>query len=146
MQCYRRRWLCHRDFAFQYRKRYGLHAICCWVVSIRNFKRFNTASGMDCMQSASNSGLITMMFRFNTASGMDCMQFAYMLFALSNLMLFQYRKRYGLHAMRRRGRQLCPAEEFQYRKRYGLHAISTCESLGIEIKRFNTASGMDCMQ
>ena len=38
---------------------------------------------------------------------------------------FQYRKRYGLHAIGRRATKfLLKAYEFQYRKRYGLHAIS----------------------
>ena len=36
--------------------------------------------------------------RFNTASGMDCMQFRTN-FRLSQTMAFQYRKRYGLHAI-----------------------------------------------
>ena len=59
---------------FQYRKRYGLHAIL-------------TTSERELFSSC-----------FNTASGMDCMQsgIAYLLFALSR---FQYRKRYGLHAI-----------------------------------------------
>ena len=44
--------------------------------------------------------------------------------------LFQYRKRYGLHAIGKildRPRQI---EEFQYRKRYGLHAIAMQDSMG----------------
>ena len=35
---------------FQYRKRYGLHAMRRWHVRTLNGARFNTASGMDCMQ------------------------------------------------------------------------------------------------
>ena len=62
--------------------------------------------------------------RFNTASGMDCMQYG--LFTEKEFLAkeFQYRKRYGLHAIaeepisRGNGPHL-----FQYRKRYGLHAI-----------------------
>ena len=37
---------------FQYRKRYGLHAIRQKYHSNRGGLRFNTASGMDCMQFA----------------------------------------------------------------------------------------------
>ena len=60
---------------FQYRKRYGVHAIiqkitCRWL-----FRSFNTASGMDCMQLS-----IRFCTRIATFS-------------------FQYRKRYGLHAI-----------------------------------------------
>ena len=38
--------------------------------------------------------------------------------------LFQYRKRYGLHAIRfPQAEKTGKAFPFQYRKRYGLHAI-----------------------
>ena len=37
-------------------------------------------------------------------------------------------------------------EMFQYRKRYGLHAIMPSSEKGSEKLSFNTASGMDCMQ
>ena len=83
---------------FQYRKRYGLHAI-----SHRQERRFASLS-------------------FNTASGMDCMQFQFVnhltrclevsipqaVWIACNVLtydprkvivVFQYRKRYGLHAM-----------------------------------------------
>ena len=85
------------------------------------------------------------------------------------IVTFQYRKRYGLHAI---GLFLsCSKAQdlFQYRKRYGLHAISNlcrkrnscfvsipqavwiaCNSTKNNVKfsrlSFNTASGMDCMQ
>ena len=36
---------------------------------------------------------------------------------------FQYRKRYGLHAINEIEDDLDDIREFQYRKRYGLHAI-----------------------
>ena len=39
------------------------------------------------------------------------------------LILFQYRKRYGLHAITEAAAKLLQGEKFQYRKRYGLHAI-----------------------
>ena len=35
---------------------------------------------------------------------------------------------------------------FQYRKRYGLHAMTKPEDIDLNAKGFNTASGMDCMQ
>ena len=87
------------------------------------------------------------------------------------MLSFQYRKRYGLHAMMDRWLQRrdslgfntasgmdCMqfyaaiskafyAVQFQYRKRYGLHAIlPTVWSSCLGLHRFNTASGMDCMQ
>ena len=64
----------------------------------------------------------------------------------ARLTRFQYRKRYGLHAMTTPKWRMTTISKFQYRKRYGLHAIEarlTLESLSIG---FNTASGMDCMQ
>ena len=83
--------------------------------------------------------------------------------------LFPYRKRYGLHAISQKGENIMINEVsipqavwiacngavvnlesriylFQYRKRYGLHAIRTSELLDEKVTRFNTASGMDCMQ
>ena len=82
---------------------------------------------------------------FNTASGMDCMQSPMRSTSFARF-LFQYRKRYGLHAILsfhtgiRSLRVSIPqavwiacnfqfprvsynAATFQYRKRYGLHAI-----------------------
>ena len=44
-------------------------------------------------------------------------------------------------ALRRRTIRL-----FQYRKRYGLHAINEKRIAELEKCSFNTASGMDCMQ
>ena len=107
-------------------------------------------------------------FRFNTASGMDCMQYLRAIMAL-RILWFQYRKRYGLHAI------WCPQSgvrgyrvsipqavwiacnsgtqsqrrlisTFQYRKRYGLHAICSSTRVYRGCCCFNTASGMDCMQ
>ena len=84
--------------------------------------------------------------------------------------MFQYRKRYGLHAINAKCDDDCEEEKFQYRKRYGLHAIglrhlmksprifvSIPQAVWIacnyddeneyeEESGFNTASGMDCMQ
>ena len=60
---------------------------------------------------------------------------------------FQYRKRYGLHAILTPHELAIVADEFQYRKRYGLHAIRLLLSMSVSCRLcFNTASGMDCMQ
>ena len=59
---------------------------------------------------------------FNTASGMDCMQFC----NAGHISYVEF--------------------EFQYRKRYGLHAIRLIPFLRTNSESFNTASGMDCMQ
>ena len=107
---------------FQYRKRYGLHAI--YDLYRRRSQKFcfNTASGMDCMQLSMNSTAVDVMARFNTASGMDCMQF------VSAMVKKEFPNR------------------FQYRKRYGLHAINLPPPISCVNSGFNTASGMDCMQ
>ena len=84
--------------------------------------------------------------------------------------MFQYRKRYGLHAMVNDLFGGNAIGMFQYRKRYGLHAMRKRSKSGqrkgvsipqavwiacnmkkfnfaeIEVRGFNTASGMDCMQ
>ena len=82
---------------------------------------------------------------FNTASGMDCMQY---LFADEQVVRneFQYRKRYGLHAIvyvntsdARYTVSIPQAVWIACNSRNRLHAVCV-------IKRFNTASGMDCMQ
>ena len=89
---------------FQYRKRYGLHAIS--RPSSRGLRRFNTASGMDCMQLPRSSS-------YRRVCG-----------------AFQYRKRYGLHAIAKNVNNVLVVGLFQYRKRYGLHAILSPGSLG----------------
>ena len=108
---------------FQYRKRYGLHAMytmtmqewfhemvsipqAVWIACNEGYGNhnflgtcFNTASGMDCMQ---YHGIGRRMFwasGFNTASGMDCMQSKRTLCIRKMIAMFQYRKRYGLHAI-----------------------------------------------
>ena len=63
-----------------------------------------------------------------------------------NMSGFQYRKRYGLHAICRRVPWRKAPLSFQYRKRYGLHAMVRLDFLGASGCCFNTASGMDCMQ
>ena len=59
---------------------------------------------------------------FNTASGIDCMQLGRVIGVDDCVAVFQYRKRYGLHAMKKMKKEI------------------------IKVWRFNTASGMDCMQ
>ena len=163
------RWMSHSQsrIRFQYRKRYGLHAMRHGFCRTNKGIRFNTASGMDCMQFTSIIRQIKKASSFNTASGMDCMQLS----MSGHLVLqpaFQYRKRYGLHAINNEW-GIIPSQKFQYRKRYGLHAIYSLQpSTSIRAfqyrKRyglhailsflfcrlshicFNTASGMDCMQ
>ena len=156
---------------FQHRKRYGLHAMKTSSFLDLWFGGFNTASGMDCMQSASRCSRLPVcqvsipqavriacncgssdcsvhLGRFNTASGTDCMQYPRCVCdggssAVSipqavriacnrtrskrtrAFLSFQYRKRYGLHAMDNGGFNFHPLM-FQYRKRYGLHAIGGC--------------------
>ena len=44
------------------------------VGTVRLSGSFNTASGMDCMQFVENATVVSVEARFNTASGMDCMQ------------------------------------------------------------------------
>ena len=63
----------------------------------------------------------------------------------TELWLFQYRKRYGLHAIFSFLPQQWSQSRFQYRKRYGLHAIIN-KMKNLPRRSFNTASGMDCMQ
>ena len=129
---------------FQYRKRYGLHAIfpeaesgrvyvvsipqAVWIACNRLLARKESSLGK--FQYRKRYGLHAILHAlrtvgsydcFNTASGMDCMQWRTSLRKCGRL-TFQYRKRYGLHAM------ILP-----YRRYDGVNS-------------FNTASGMDCMQ
>ena len=99
---------------------------------------------MDCMQfeirNTSYAGMC-----FNTASGMDCMQShplgrgkvdgwvsipQAVWIACNGYMVDLDEIRYA----------------FQYRKRYGLHAMQKGEITAKRVMCFNTASGMDCMQ
>ena len=136
----------HIAYVFQYRKRYGLHAIARKREQGHPKMRFNTASGMDCMQFRLQGGsqtasqvsipqavwiacnwwrgarLYSRSRSFNTASGMDCMQSKFDAAEDANEG-FQYRKRYGLHAIDMLKGKRKESAPFQYRKRYGLHAI-----------------------
>ena len=87
-----------RKQVFQYRKRYGLHAILTKYAREISPFGFNTASGMDCMQCRTVC--------LPTLGGK-----------------FQYRKRHGLHAIVPSSEFDEEVGMFQYRKRYGLHAI-----------------------
>ncbi len=77
---------------------------------------------------------------------MDCMQSSRRTLLRGMSALFQYRKRYGLHAIASVVFNNLIEIWFQYRKRYGLHAIGRTRLLCRRMCRFNTASGMDCMQ
>ena len=111
---------------FQYRKRYGLHAIGRGSLRRAFLRGFNTASGMDCMQC--NDDLTAKVERAKQP-------------------WFQYRKRYGLHAM---------VNEFKLIKL--MYCVSIPQAVWIACNLrptarapprascFNTASGMDCMQ
>ena len=176
---------------FQYRKRYGLHAMKRIAIKVRRGCRFNTASGMDCMQFdqqeqcrrrcvsipqavwiACNRSITarkssSSRFQYRKRYGLHAMARSlhiyvriysfqyrkrYGLHAIlvarlgcSTRRVFQYRKRYGLHAIFYRC-SIRRTEKFQYRKRYGLHAMKEFIKPTYNTNRFNTASGMDCMQ
>ena len=130
---------------FQYRKRYGLHAISSSSRSSRILLSFNTASGMDCMQYHRHElFLAEQRFQYRKRYGLHairtcaasdctvCVSIPQAVWIACNERrgfchlvdgLFQYRKRYGLHAIKS-GKHRCKLHSsFQYRKRYGLHAI-----------------------
>ena len=107
---------------FQYRKRYGLHAI---------FRPDSYTYTYEMFQYRKRYGLHAIN-RGTSHRGRS--------------KSFQYRKRYGLHAIEVVKRIEEQENMFQYRKRYGLHAIADPEFFKAVIESFNTASGMDCMQ
>ena len=117
-------------FVFQYRKRYGLHAIVASPFRERtHHARFNTASGMDCMQFEIPFLLIQYArVSIPQAVWIACNEKGE--FPCGDKKVFQYRKRYGLHAIRQWRDYSHPPLWFQYRKRYGLHAILSPGSLG----------------
>ena len=106
---------------------------------------FNTASGMDCMQFAIFRLRFANWQRFNTASGMDCMQLAQDRVPLRDHRLFQYRKRYGLHAI-----SILPTTELRLMVSIPQAVWIACNKKPADeddqFTGFNTASGMDCMQ
>ena len=91
---------------FQYRKRYGLHAIARCTTGVLLFASFNTASGMDCMQLPCSNGRIGRL-------GVSIPQAVWI---ACNREIFDT--------------VWAEAYEFQYRKRYGLHAIPSLTALG----------------
>ena len=86
------------------------------------FRGFNTASGMDCMQSST-------LIAFFAILGVSIPQAVWI--ACNKVFNLDVEKEYFM---------------FQYRKRYGLHAISSHGAPRLRLLCFNTASGMDCMQ
>ena len=86
------------EWLFQYRKRYGLHAIFFYLHTVQKEVRFNTASGMDCMQSRSRPMMVS-------RSSVSIPQAVWIacnagLGDGNNFVCrVQYRKRYGLHAI-----------------------------------------------
>ena len=109
---------------FQYRKRYGLHAI----EGKRRFAggNFEEVSIPQAVWIACNSRILRSLRAW--------------------ISRFQYRKRYGLHAINALTLWHLGRVSFQYRKRYGLHAIFDIIRINHDLSSFNTASGMDCMQ
>ena len=88
---------------------------------------FNTASGTDCMQSAVafedkiDLSIVSIPQAVRIACNLRVIRSS-----LRNRLRFQYRKRYGLHAMGGWSPRLGNDPNwFQYRKRYGLHAITS---------------------
>ena len=99
--------------------------IACNEISERMDELFNEVSIPQAVWIACNHPVTvskTLFGGFNTASGMDCMQLI-MKFMNAFSFQFQYRKRYGLHAIIREMSGRAYFVGFQYRKRYGLHAI-----------------------
>ena len=107
---------------FQYRKRYGLHAI----IKFRGFEDHPVVSIPQAVWIACNDPgkLCACLLKVSIPQAVwiacnispGCM--------LSPIMLFQYRKRYGLHAISAWLMKLPRwLGQFQYRKRYGLHAM-----------------------
>ena len=108
---------------FQYRKRYGLHAIRMRLWRYGRTKLgFNTASGTDCMQFACVEGVVdTIVVSIPQAVRIACNIICIII--AGSFAVFQYRKRYGLHAIRVIVEEARLGRVFQYRKRYGLHAM-----------------------
>ena len=84
---------------FQYRKRYGLHAMFLILRELgRQFAGFNTASGMDCMQSGTfHADDVFAVVSIPQAVWIACNDSTPDQKGIGGW--FQYRKRYGLHAI-----------------------------------------------
>ena len=110
---------------------------------------FNTASGTDCMQYLSAHFLAAPMACFNTASGTDCMQCSRLSKMQTQSFSFQYRKRYGLHAMRHGALMSRLWVGTSFNTASGTDCMQLKEEFHHEKQcdqGFNTASGTDCMQ
>ena len=83
---------------------------------------------------------------FNTASGTDCMQSAVAFEDKIDLSIVSIPQAVRIACNPPRRRETAGADLFQYRKRYGLHAIDAFALSNRAVSRFNTASGTDCMQ
>ena len=97
MQC-KKRGVSVSAMPFQYRKRYGLHAIGLASFKLPTIRSFNTASGMDCMQFRTVTRIeVQVVVSIPQAVWIACnVQFNKDWIAVKE---FQYRKRYGLHAI-----------------------------------------------
>ena len=107
---------------FQYRKRYGLHAISGGTTDIlpSDFVSIPQAVWIACNYVSSFLILESIQVSIPQAVWIAC----------NNQKVF--------------GR-VC-RDRFQYRKRYGLHAMKQGIEIILQIYSFNTASGTDCMQ
>ena len=115
---------------FQYRKRYGLHAI----PHKLNIRADDGVSIPQAVWIACNQvalGGQKDLRCFNTASGMDCMQF--MEFVVDQNVRFVVSIPQAVWIAcndKCRPRSRSKRQRFQYRKRYGLHAIPSLTALG----------------
>ena len=91
---------------------------------------FNTASGMDCMQLVNGHTFYDGDGKFQYRKRYGLHAIVVRCSRTAQIALFQYRKRYGLHAICRWMSCLSWQKRFQYRKRYGLHAIPSLTALG----------------
>ena len=132
---------------FQYRKRYGLHAIYWVEFREEDIDRFNTASGMDCMQFAMqdvSSRHLTAVVSIPQAVWIACNNKVRA--ELQAKGTFQYRKRYGLHAIWK-GFRYNPHTMVSIPQAVWIACnVADYSMSGTHYFRFNTASGMDCMQ
>ena len=133
------------SFKFQYRRRYGLHAIRRRNPRRRDSICFNTASGMDCMQSASRcSRLPVCQVSIPQAVRIACN--ATSLCTPNNHFEFQYRKRYGLHAINWVKGLLGRRDDVSIPQAVRIACNGAVSDHGWRSMCFNTASGTDCMQ
>ena len=113
------------ECAFQYRKRYGLHAIHEEEIqkSFPPVVSIPQAVWIACNCAKLNGEASATMFQYRKRYGLHAIASILIAF-FAILGGFQYRKRYGLHAIMKQLLGKSKDGMFQYRKRYGLHAIS----------------------